>query len=122
MIKKVKFVSIPVKDQNRALEFYTKKLGFNLVTDQPFDGEQRWIELRIPRSDTGVVLFTAKGEENRIGTFMNLSFESDDVSTSYSTLKSRGVIFDSEPKKEHWGTFVVLKDSEGNSICISEAK
>ena len=46
MIKQIKFVSIPVADQNRALDFYTDKLGFTIITDQPFDEKQRWIELR----------------------------------------------------------------------------
>ena len=58
MIKQVKFISIPVRDQNRALDFYTDKLGFTIITDQPFDGKQRWIELRIPKAETRVVLFT----------------------------------------------------------------
>ena len=45
MIRSVKFVSIPVRDQQAALEFYTTKLGFSIVTDQPFGaGGQRWIE------------------------------------------------------------------------------
>ena len=48
MIKQIKFVSIPVADQNRALDFYTEKLGFTIITDQPFDDKQRWIELRVP--------------------------------------------------------------------------
>ena len=50
MIKAVKFVSIPVRDQEQALAFYTEKLGFQILTDQPFDTKQRWIELRIPGS------------------------------------------------------------------------
>ena len=58
MIKAVKFVSIPVRDQEQALAFYTEKLGFQILTDQPFDAKQRWIELRIPGSETKVVLFT----------------------------------------------------------------
>lgn len=37
MIKGVKFVSIPVKDQDRALTFYTEKLGFSIMTDQAFN-------------------------------------------------------------------------------------
>src|SRR5437870_5102046 len=78
MIKAVKFVSIPVRDQSKALEFYTKKLGFQILTDQPF-GAQRWIELLIPGADTGVVLFTSPGQEDRIGTFSNIAFWSDDV-------------------------------------------
>ena len=59
MIKQIKFVSVPVADQNRALDFYTEKLGFTIITDQPFDEKQRWIELRIPKAETRVVLFTA---------------------------------------------------------------
>lgn len=52
MIKGIKFVSIAVRDQDRALEFYTKKLGMRIITDAPFDGTRRWIELGIPRADT----------------------------------------------------------------------
>ena len=43
MIKAIKFVSIPVRDQEQALAFYTEKLGFQVLTDQPFDPKQRWI-------------------------------------------------------------------------------
>ena len=59
MIPAIKFASIPVRDQDRALEFYTKKLGFRVITDSPFNGTQRWIELGLPRADTKLVLFTA---------------------------------------------------------------
>src|SRR5260370_41676699 len=79
MIKQIKFVSIPVADQNRALDFYTEKLGFTIMTDQPFDEKQRWIELRVPRAETRVVLFTAEGDEKRIGSFMNMSYACDDI-------------------------------------------
>jgi Glyoxalase/Bleomycin resistance protein/Dioxygenase superfamily len=41
MIKAIKFVSIPVRDQDRALEFYTQALGLRVMTDQPFDDRQR---------------------------------------------------------------------------------
>ena len=43
MIKAIKFASIPVTDQDRALAFYTSKLGFRILTDQQFDEKQRWI-------------------------------------------------------------------------------
>ena len=45
MIKGIKFASIPVRNQDASLEFYTTKLGFKVITDAPFDGTQRWIEL-----------------------------------------------------------------------------
>src|SRR5262245_33718344 len=53
MIKGIKFVGIPVRDQDKALEFYTKKLGFTVHTDQPFNDDQRWIELKAPGGETG---------------------------------------------------------------------
>src|SRR5437870_7469594 len=74
MIKQIKFVSVPVADQDRALDFYTEKLGFTIITDQPFDEKQRWIELRVPKAETRVVLFTPEGDEKRIGSFMNISY------------------------------------------------
>ena len=93
MIKQIKFISIPVADQNRALDFYTDKLGFTIITDQPFDEKQRWIELRIPKAETRVVLFTPEGEEKRIGSFMNMSYTCDDIDKTYDELKKprRGI-------------------------------
>ena len=61
MIKQVKFVSIPTRDQDRALAFWTEKMGLRVATDQPMGDGQRWIELSIPGAETGVVLFTPPG-------------------------------------------------------------
>jgi len=119
MIKQIKFVSIPVRDQKRALDFYTEKLGFTIITDQPFDDKQRWIELRVPKAETRVVLFTPDGEEKRIGTMMNMSYECDDLAKTYQELKRRGVEFEGPPKKQPWGTYAMFRDSEGNRFVVS---
>jgi predicted enzyme related to lactoylglutathione lyase len=119
MIKQIKFVSIPVSDQNRALDFYTEKLGFTIITDQPFDGKQRWIELRVPKAETRVVLFTPEGDEKRIGSFMNMSYECDDIDKTYNELSARGVEFEGPPQKQPWGTYAMFKDSEGNRFVVS---
>ena len=119
MIKAVKFVSIPVRDQNQALDFYTKKLGFTIMTDQPFDGKQRWIELGMPGGETRVVLFTSDGHQDRIGTFSNVVFVSDDVEKTYNELSARGVEFEKPPVKESWGTSAVFKDQDGNLFALS---
>jgi catechol 2,3-dioxygenase-like lactoylglutathione lyase family enzyme len=90
MIKQIKFVSVPVADQDRALDFYTEKLGFTIITDQPFDDKQRWIELRVPKAETRVVLFTTDEDKNRIGTFMNMSYTCEDAKDLRRTKKARG--------------------------------
>jgi predicted enzyme related to lactoylglutathione lyase len=119
MIKQIKFVSIPVADQSRALDFYTEKLGFTIITDQPFDEKQRWIELRVPKAETRVVLFTAEGEEKRIGTMMNMSYACDEIEKTYEELKARGVEFEGPPEKQPWGTYAMFKDSEGNRFVLA---
>lgn len=119
MIKSIKFASIPVSDQDRALDFYTTKLGFKVATDQPFDDERRWIELSIPGAQTRLVLFTPDGQEDRIGTFANISFLCDDVKATHETLVERGVGFLQEPTDADWGTAAIFEDPDGNSFVLS---
>jgi catechol 2,3-dioxygenase-like lactoylglutathione lyase family enzyme len=118
MIKGIKFVGIPVRNQDQALRFYTEKLGFQVITDQPMGPGQRWIELKIPGAETGVSLFTPPGLEDRIGTFTNFSLYSNDVEKTYEELKGRGVEFLAPPKKESWGTSVIFKDPDGNQLHL----
>ena len=119
MIKGVKFVSIPVRDQDRALEFYTKKLGMRVITDSPFDDTQRWIELGIPRAETRIVLFTMSEHEQLIGNMMNVTFAADDVVATAAELKLRGVEFVQDPQKSDWGTAAIFKDPDGNTFVLS---
>lgn len=119
MIKGIKFASVPVRDQDRALEFFTKKLGFTIVTDQPFDERQRWIELAIPGADTHLVLFTPEGHEDRVGGFSSVTFVADDVRRTYEELTGRGVEFVQEPRTEHWGIAAIFEDPDGNVFVLS---
>lgn len=118
MIRGIKFVSIPVRDQDVALKFYTESLGFKVVTDQPF-GKQRWIELLIPGAETGLALFTPEGHEDRIGQFQSISYWCDDVAATAKALKQRGVIFVQDPKTEEWGTAAIFQDPDGNKFVLS---
>ena len=118
MIRGIKFVSIPVADQNRALAFYTEKLGFRIVTDQPFSETQRWIELRIPGAETGVVLFQF-GDRFKPGGDMNFSFWTDDVAGTFRELKDKGVQFTMEPTTFDWGTSAAFEDIDGNRFLLS---
>lgn len=121
MIRSIKFASVPVRDQDAALDFYTTKLGFAIQTDQPMGEDRRWIELRIPGADTRLVLFTPPGQEDRIGTPSNVVFAADDVATTYEELSGRGVEFEGEPESQPWGTFAVFKDPDGNQFVLSSS-
>jgi len=119
MIRGVKFATIPVTDQGRALAFYTEKLGFRLLTDQPFDNKQRWIELGISGTETRVVLFHFDDDGLQPGTKMNITFWADDVERTARELESKGVEFVMKPQKADWGTAAIFRDSDGNTFVLS---
>jgi catechol 2,3-dioxygenase-like lactoylglutathione lyase family enzyme len=119
MIRGIKILSIPVRDQDIALKFYTKKIGFKVATDQHFGPGHRWIELLIPGADTALALFTPEGHENRIGGFQPVTFWCEDAFATAKIFQSRGVALSGEPKKELWGTMAKFKDPDGNEFVFS---
>ena len=118
MITHIKFVNVATKNQDRALAFYTEKLGFKVVTDQPFDETQRWIELRVGGSDTRIVLFNS-GQE--VGGFFPGALACDNVQKTYEELKAKGVEFARPPFKDSHSDreYAILKDPDGNQLLIS---
>lgn len=119
MIRGIKIVSIPVRNQDAALDFYTNKLGFKVATDQPFSDGQRWIELSIPGSDARLALFTPPGHEDRVGGLQPMTFWCDDVFATAALLKAKGVELAAEPRKEAWGTMAKFRDPDGNEFVFS---
>lgn len=118
MLKQIKFVTVPVKDQSRALEFYTKKLGLRVFTDQTM-GKSRWIELQIPGAETMLVLF--HDPEATPDSKPAVVFVADNVQTTYEELRAKEVEFTQPPKKEHWGEHAICKDSEGNLVLFGKS-
>ena len=119
MISHVKFVSIPTSDQDRALKFWTDVVGFRVLTDQPFDDRQRWIELRVGSSDTRIVLFRSEEGGAQPGSAFNGALACDNVEKTYQELVARGVEFTAEPQKQPWGTFAIFKDPDENQFVLS---
>jgi predicted enzyme related to lactoylglutathione lyase len=119
MVRGIKFVGIPVRDQDVALKFYVETMGSKVLTDQQFTPTQRWIELTIPGAETGLALFTPDGHEDRIGQFQSMSFWCDDVFATAKTLKAKGVTFAQDPKSETWGSSAIFQDPDGNRMVLS---
>ena len=119
MITQVKIVCITVTDQDKALAFYTEKLGFKKVTDAPMGEQGRWLELETPEGSTKIALLLPHQEGEKAGGFSNILFTSNDVRKTYDELKERGVEFTQAPKEEFWGTFTIFVDPDGNQFLIS---
>lgn len=120
-VRFITFAGVPVSDQQRALDFYTQKLGFEVRRDSPY-GEDRWIEVGIRGAQT--VLLLNKSEVTADDFRPALSLTVDDVSETAAALKDKGVTFTQEPEASPWAPgelYALFKDSEGNTIILDSA-
>ena len=112
----ISVVSLFVNDIDRAVSFYTQKLGWEKTMDVPMGDDTRWVTIAPPGEKTSFVL--TKGgpmwSPERVGGFSGVIIEVDDVFKAFDRLKSAGVEFEEEPRTEPWGGWAMFKDSEGN--------
>ncbi len=126
MISGVARVVLDVEDQDRALDFWTTAMGFELVQDTPY-GDERWLEVRAP--DKGVILVlgrTSAGPGNRDSVpdmlpTSNVMFYCDDVRRTFEELSGRGVQFPQPPAQQPFGWWSLFTDREGNRFALSES-
>ncbi len=126
MIDKVSTISLFVADQNRAKAFYTDVLGFELRGDSPlYPGAQaRWVAVAPKGAETEVILYLPDDNWDHyrqvVGKSQAMTFNVTDMDALQANLKSKGVTFVQEPEKQPWGTYAMIKDSEGNSLILVE--
>jgi catechol 2,3-dioxygenase-like lactoylglutathione lyase family enzyme len=120
----IELVTIVVPDYDEAIAFFTGALGFDLVEDSPSltgDGRpKRWVVVRPPGAQTGVLLARADGERQRavageqvagrVGFFLRV----DDVERAYARMTGAGVRFVTAPRTEPYGRVAVFLDIAGN--------
>jgi catechol 2,3-dioxygenase-like lactoylglutathione lyase family enzyme len=87
-ITQVGTLIIPVSDQDRALEFFVDKLGFEKRLDAPFGQGGRWVEVAPPGAATTIAL-VPRGEGDATG--IEVSFTTQDAETDHAELRARGV-------------------------------
>ncbi len=117
-------VTLLVEEYDPAIAFFTAALGFELIEDSPSqtnDGRpKRWVVVRSPGAQTGVLLARADGEHQRaavgnqvagrVGFFLRV----DDFDAAYRRMTEAGVTFVREPRTEPYGRVAVFLDIAGN--------
>ena len=120
----LELVTIVVDDYDPAIEFFVGVLGFELVDDSPSltnDGRpKRWVVVRPPDAETGLLLARADGDHQRsaVGTQVagrvGFFFRVEDFDAVYDRMVSAGVEFVTEPRSEDYGRLAVFLDIAGN--------
>jgi catechol 2,3-dioxygenase-like lactoylglutathione lyase family enzyme len=126
---KITLTSLLVDDQQKALDFYTRVLGFEKKTDVPLGGEHRWLTVVSPEAPDGVELVLEPDEHPAARPFKAAlvedgipytSFAVDDVAAEHDRLVGMGVRFTQPPTPMGPVTTAVFDDTCGNLIQIAE--
>ena len=126
---KVTLISIPVRDQEKALQFYTEKLGFLKKKDVPLGGGNRWLTLVSAHWEDGPELLLEPAplhfEPSKVfqDALMEAGhpwtqFDVDDVDAQYERLTKLGVEFSLKPTEMGTVKTAILNDTCGNNIQL----
>ena len=114
-------IALVVKDYDKAIDFYTQKLNFDLIEDTKLSEEKRWVVVKPKGSiETAILLAKAASEEqeNRVGNQTGgrvfLFLYTDDFWRDYQQMVSVGIRFVREPQTEIYGIVAVFEDLYGN--------
>ena len=121
MTQRISQLSLLVSDYDEAINFYVKKLGFEIIEDTVLDATKRWV-LIAPKNSSGPCLLLAKAandeQKSRIGNQTGgrvfLFLHTDDLQRDYKNMLANNIIFIREPVVEKWGAVAVFKDLYGN--------
>ena len=120
-------VALLVRDYDEAIAYFTGRLGFSLLEDTALGNGKRWV-LVAPPGGARPALLLAKAvtaEQGRrvgdqTGGRVFLFLETDDFWRDYRDMRSRGVNFAEEPRREAYGTVAVFTDLYGNKWDLVE--
>ncbi len=121
---RISLVAIVVDDYDSAIVFFVDVLGFELVEDsvsKTNDGRpKRWVVVRPPHAETGILLALADGPQQqavvgnqlagRVGFFLQV----DDFDSTVARMGAADVVFEGAPRAEPYGQVVVFRDIAGN--------
>lgn len=129
MTQNIGYISLIIPQYDEAKDYYTTKLGFELIEDTHMGDGKRWLVVK-PEGSTGtaIVLAEAKNDEekqmvgNQGAGRVWLFLHTDDFYRDYNAYRKEGVEFLEEPRAEPYGTVAVFQDRFGNKWDLLELK
>jgi catechol 2,3-dioxygenase-like lactoylglutathione lyase family enzyme len=121
-VNKISTVVIPVADQNRAIEFYVEKLGFQKRVDVPFGDDQRWVEVAPGDAETTIALAPPPPGTSTGNRETGIGLQTDDIDGYHAELKTNGVDVDGEVTRfgDPVPPLFWLRDPEGNTLMVTQ--
>ena len=119
--QRIAHIALVVNDYEDAINFYTKKLNFNLIEDTRLSDSKRWVLVAPPGANECCLLLAKAADDkqrasvgNQTGGRVFLFLYTDDFNRDYTQMQERGIRFVRPPKEEAYGTVAVFEDLYGN--------
>ena len=114
-------VMVVVKDQDKAIDFYVDKLGFEKFADIPYGNGDRWVEVGPTAGQTAIALVLPR-EGELPGGSSRIAFETKDLDADHAELKARGVDVDESVMRmgDPVPPMFWFRDQDGNSHLLVE--
>jgi catechol 2,3-dioxygenase-like lactoylglutathione lyase family enzyme len=121
-IQELSLVCVSSDDQDRAIAFY-ESLGFEKRTDVPFGGDYRWVEVYLPKSETGIALAPPPPGQSAEGTQTGITLTTQDIDATHDYMKSIGIDVDEQVARmgDPVPPMFWFRDPDGNTLMIVES-
>jgi len=116
----LKTVAVYVEDQESALDFYVRKLGFELRRRMQMGSGANWLEVAPPDAESALVIYPRAMMPDWAAKTASLVFHCANITATINTLRERGVTVCMEPTDMPWGKFAAIEDLDGNQIGLTE--
>lgn len=120
MLGPVKTVGIYVSNQEEAIRFYVRTLGFEVRRRMEMGGDAVWVEVAPPGAETCLVLYPRDLMPDWEQRRPSVVFHCADVNGTIETLRNRGVKIAMEPGDLPWGEFAAIEDPDGNWLGLTD--
>ncbi|HEX5450087.1 MAG TPA: VOC family protein [Gaiellaceae bacterium] len=113
-------VCVTTADTDRAIDFYVNTLGFEKVVDVPMGPNMRWVEVKLPGTETNIAIAPPPEGRTAGGSQTGICLDTTDVDADHAKLKAAGV--DVDDGVTRYGDPVPpmfwLRDPDGNSLIV----
>ena len=121
-ISQVATVIIPVTDQDKALDFYVGKLGFETRIDVPYGDGERWVEVGPPGAQTGLAIVPPREGESA-GIQTRVALRSTDIDADHAALRDQGVDVDDVMRMgDPVPPMFFFRDQDANQLFVVEQR
>lgn len=115
-ITQVQLFSLPVRDQDRARDFYVDVLGFRLVRDVATP-DMRWVQVA-PQGGGAAITLVTWFPSMPAGSVKGTVLETDDLDGDVAAFRARGLTIEGGIQEQPWGRFVTFEDPDGNGLVL----